>query len=545
MANVELPQHEHNTRHAARLQQQIQSLELTDPGTDATDQANQSPDLPRHEQGNVSIPNGTEHFLPSQERPEVSSQDVTPQSSLEHLSTSHHDQERIQELERQLAVMQTALFTSQDNGHRVTGPSRPTSLLQPGPVQDPEQVQVAPLPVRRGTNTDRPTRPVSLDRSDAQTAPVNRFQNRWHSVERTTDVNRGDFSFLPNNDRPSRTSSGHTRVSTFSEPRMRLPEYSGSQEWSAFRMQFGFISRYYQWDEEIQLQQLVFCLRGDALAYVSQLPRTVQENLHALVSHLEKRYGDHILPETHRAALVNLKKQPKESLREYEARVRSLMSKAYPGMADTEMYRALEVEHLITGLPDPNMVFDILVRKPKTVREAINLIEWYECCRATQKRRGTVRQVHTSSMLDHYSATPEPPISFIGNVIQDKTQEKTQASRYVTEERLQKFGEDLRKGLVSDIHSTVTKALNNRSTGMSSTNANPIEQPKGRSDEISYKFRTQNMADKSKMACFNCHQIGHRYRECPLPRNNANLREILEELQEHSHQDGQLMHSEN
>ncbi len=48
------------------------------------------------------------------------------------------------------------------------------------------------------------------------------------------------------------------------------------------------------------------------------------------------------------------------------------MSKVYPGMEGSPMYESIAVEHLIMGLPDPNMAFDILARKPRTIEEALS-----------------------------------------------------------------------------------------------------------------------------------------------------------------------------
>ena len=152
-----------------------------------------------------------------------------------------------------------------------------------------------------------------------------------------------------------------------------------------------------------------------------------------------KQFGDHILPETHRAALANLRKQPKETLREYEDRVRRLMSKAYPGMIGIPMFQTLEIEHLVTELPDPNMAFDILVRKPSTVGEALNLIEWYECGKASQKRRSSVRQV--GSQDPRPTETGRPMIYNVAG---------SSCGKWVMEECLQQFSSELRKDLVSD-----------------------------------------------------------------------------------------------
>ena len=286
-------------------------------------------------------------------------------------------------------------------------------------------------------------------------------------------------------------------------------------------MQFSAMALHYEWDDDTQKQQLIFCMRGDALTYVSKLPATAKNDLGLLKQALRKRFGDHILPETYRASLGAIKKQPKETLREYEARVRHLMAKAYPGMTETPMFEAMEIEYLIMGLPDPNMAFDILVRKPSSTSEALNLIEWYECCCTTQKKKSTIRQLHTADEVSSEETTP----LHLRNL-----QERPPHKQWVTEERLSKFGADLRKDIVSDMDKILSQRLQGQSTQAMAKGDSESRSSRLASGDGNSERRRDGIRDRSKYACFNCQQTGHLYRECPLPKDKAKLREIISDL---------------
>ena len=115
-------------------------------------------------------------------------------------------------------------------------------------------------------------------------------------------------------------------------------------------------------------------LRREALLYASSLPHITTENTESLLPAVKRRFGMCPLAETHRADLYRLRKQTKENIQEYSARVNRLMSRAYPGMQGTTIFGNLTIEYLLRGLPDQNLAYEIFIKTPKNLRETLDII---------------------------------------------------------------------------------------------------------------------------------------------------------------------------
>ena len=97
------------------------------------------------------------------------------------------------------------------------------------------------------------------------------------------------------------------------------------------------MARRHSWSEGKQREQLLFCLKGDALNFAATLGLVIRDDLMMLSMSLRDRFSHRTQTETVRASLNNIKKSSKESIHQYASRVREMMLKAYPdiGMSET------------------------------------------------------------------------------------------------------------------------------------------------------------------------------------------------------------------
>ncbi|CAC5371441.1 unnamed protein product [Mytilus coruscus] len=147
----------------------------------------------------------------------------------------------------------------------------------------------------------------------------------------------------------------------------------------------------------------------------------------ALEDALQRRYRNNHLPEQYREDLANLKKHFKETLLEYAARVENLVCRGYPHLKEINLLNTLKVENFLMGLPDQSIAYEVKIRKPQSIDDAIEWFNWHECCEGNIfKKRAEVRQIETEEYYEHTELIEENEIRKVGN------------TRLLTEERLDK-----------------------------------------------------------------------------------------------------------
>lgn len=214
----------------------------------------------------------------------------------------------------------------------------------------------------------------------------------------------------------------------FEEPRFRMPYFNGKNKFEGFWSVFELGVRKFQWDENTQVEKLWCSLKDDALDFASTLSFEVQNDIFKFKDALKRRYGVNKLPEQYREDLSCVRKYHKETLVEYASRVENLVCKGYPYLKQDVMLDTLKVESFLKGLPDQSLAYEVKIRKPRNIDEAIELFNWHECCKGNIfKKRTEVRQVTVDGDAYYHESDNVDIRKVNGN-----------APRYVTEERLEK-----------------------------------------------------------------------------------------------------------
>ena len=274
------------------------------------------------------------------------------------------------------------------------------------------------------------------------------------------------------------------------EPRISLPNYNGNTNWNSFLIQFQLLADRFDWGRRRQAEKMILCLRDEAQSFVVQLPVHIRQDLDALCKELDKRFGDHTLPETYRRNLQHFQKSYSETYQKYAARIEETVRKAYPGISEN-LFDELCVEYMLNGIQDKDVAYDVLTKKPNSFEEAINLLKWHNSCKNDLKKR-SCEDDEDSHHGDHVR--------------------RINQKRFVTEERLQQFGRELKDSITKSVTKSVTENI-----------GNIIRQVVREEIKTAQNDGKQGGTLNRTVTCYACHEEGHISRNCPLKENKRSV----------------------
>ena len=258
------------------------------------------------------------------------------------------------------------------------------------------------------------------------------------------------------------------------EPKYHVSVYNGDNGFRAFWLQLKSVAVSCGWSSHEVLHRLVSSLRDKALEYFFDLPVHIQGDLNAAVVAMSRRFDDHTLPETYRQKLSTLKQQTKESVENFSSRVRQMVSKAFPEFVGSDTAEAMIIEHVISGLKNQTVAYDVMSKKPKTVVECLDMVQWHESILQRQK----------SARIQAVSVANEH-LSISGDDTMEASVARVSSTANVSEERLFQFGRELKEAICRQLG---TKEQDNKD---------------------------KSKQWKSKVECYYCKELGHMKRECP------------------------------
>ena len=157
--------------------------------------------------------------------------------------------------------------------------------------------------------------------------------------------------------------------------KLRLPKYEGDILWGTYIRQVQAVFRLYGCDDDmVRAFKLIEAFRGNAISFFASLPDGVSREYGKLCEAMEGRFGDHELDSVARMKLHHVQQRQEESFVEFGGRVQALYSRGYTTGNGGEQ-EIVAVEYFLRGLRNKRAAFAILEKEPKSLGDAIKLVQ--------------------------------------------------------------------------------------------------------------------------------------------------------------------------
>lgn len=158
------------------------------------------------------------------------------------------------------------------------------------------------------------------------------------------------------------------------------PTFSGKTSWSAYLKQFEMVAELNQWTEVVKGIKLATSLQGQALGVFDNLSEKNKANFESLSAALEHRFGDEMQKELNRTKLRTRIQKKGETLSELGEDIEKLVRRVY-GNSSEDLIETLVVENFIQAIYSGETKYQLRLRRPKTIIEAISFAMQVETAR--------------------------------------------------------------------------------------------------------------------------------------------------------------------
>ena len=266
---------------------------------------------------------------------------------------------------------------------------------------------------------------------------------------------------------------------------MKPPKFDGLCSFETFMVQFSNCADYNKWTEAQKLAHLRNSLEKDVANILWDYGTETTTSWRGLTEILETRFGGKAMSKKYRLELRHRRRLADETLQSLHSDVRRLAALAYNGMTP-EIRDPVTCDHFLDALGDPELAFKIRERQPADVDSALRIalrleVLAKELTRDQDTEKGEERRVRAIS-------NRKPRTSNGGTYV--NSYRRPEATRYIA----------------SSAYSGPRPAsYNNR--------AKSVRPPNGNGNRNGNFYRASN----SNRGRFNCGDLTHRARNCPIP----------------------------
>ena len=164
------------------------------------------------------------------------------------------------------------------------------------------------------------------------------------------------------------------------------PDFDGGSSFHDFLVQFELIADMNAWDSISMANELAACLRGAAVAVLSDLQPSERRDYDALVMALKTRFEPDNQNQLYRAQLKTRLRHPNESLPALAQEIRKLVRLSNPS-STVDMRESLAKDYFLDALNDKEMELAVFQSQARSLNEALRVAVEFEAFRGSRMKK--------------------------------------------------------------------------------------------------------------------------------------------------------------
>ncbi len=303
-----------------------------------------------------------------------------------------------------------------------------------------------------------------------------------------------------------------------------------------FVNQFEIAARRNKWSEQEKADQLMCSLIEDAGRLIWSSGKSEDLTYSQLIEKLRRLYGSLDQQEKVEAELSARRRRPGETLAELYQDIKCLMMKAYPNDVTTNMGERVAIEHFLKALKNKKMAEKVRDKEPRDLEAAFRLALRYEA-RSDADSESNEPEVATRAAdvpvpVDSPPTRDGPRARYRGPREEGlarrvaELEHKVTSSNQPAQPVLDPEKEEMRKKLdeMSKELGRLQALQQQRQWSQykpAESNVNKQQPNQSTQPQRQQQFNSSGQRNTTEVICFNCREVGHIARFCPVPKRQS------------------------